>query len=274
MTPVEDPTDTDALQRAVAATYNPQNYRSSWAPIRQYAATLNAMGIHPEKGSSAISTIVDLPRERIRSWVDDNGKPQQVHALNRLGEREWYPATWTDDAMLGLNALTAAVYAGGSINSDQSQLRITVEDSENTVIQAAARCLGVEWAVAATNPVEVRPRADGPLLGRVLAALGAPVGPKTGETPTGLPPYLDAAPPRLRLDFAQVYVTFRAASVPGRRHLQITEDRPEVYRERLAAFLASVTNRDDVRGGSYPIRLYGDARDTLSEPASITTRQE
>ncbi|SDD59890.1 protein of unknown function [Natrinema hispanicum] len=77
---------------------------------------------------------------------------------------------------------------------------------------------------------EARPTEDASVLGRVLAVLGAPVGPKT-DTRLSLPDYLEGAPDDVRETFVYSYLENRAIEHDGKATLTVREDRNRDYAE-------------------------------------------
>lgn len=273
MPAVSDPLDKDALKRAFVNTYEAQQYVDPWEAIKQYETVLDAKGKHPEKGSAAISSIVDLPRERIRSWVDSDGMPDQYRGLQRLIERDWLPKAWDDETMVGLNGLVAAIIAGGSIRSESYTPRFTVtDDTEQAIVEGAGRLLDIRFDEVASNPLELRASNDNTVLGRLLAALGAPVGDKNPDNPDSLPAYLSGAPLPVRRDFARVYVQFRATE-SHRDGIQLNEQRSEKFYQSVVELLESVADSKGIHGNTYPIRISGSAEsDLLRQPPFAETR--
>jgi hypothetical protein len=118
--------------------------------------------------------------------------------------------------------------------------------------------------------LKLRPATDGSALGRLLVALGAPRGDKSGDTVTRIPPYLDDAPLWLQRDFARVYVGFRGTATPTGGGQQVSEIRETGERRALGAlFKRASGNPDGVRTTSWPIRLYGAAKTELTAPPSF-----
>lgn len=264
---LSNPLDQQALKRAFAATY--EGYRlDPWEAIQQYEEVQEISAKHPEKGSTALSSLVDPPRSRIRAWVDDDGMPDPYRGLQTVIDRGWLPDAWGDDTMTGLAAWVAFVYAGGSIQPETFRVRVTVtDDEERALVGGAARLLDIGLVEAATDPIELQPRADVSAFGRLLVALGAPVGDKNPESVGGLPAWLKAAPLPLRRDFARVYVQFRSHDRPDRDGVQVTEERNNAFRRQFVALLEDVTGRpDEIGGDRYPIYLVGDAKADLLRP--------
>jgi hypothetical protein len=269
---VADPLDADALKRAFVETYESQQYADPWDAIEQYETVLDAVGKHPERKSAAISSIVDLPRERIRPWVDGDGMPDQYRGLQTLQDRGWLPEDWDDDTMGGLNALVAAIFAGGSIRSDSYSVRFTVSDAdERAIVEGAGRLLDVRLDEVASDPIELRPVGDNAVLGRLLAALGAPIGDKNPESVESLPAYLGSAPLPLRRDFARIYVQFRATETPREGMIQLQEQRSEAFYETLVGLLRDVTIPSDIGGSTFPSRITGEAQFDLQRLPTFAT---
>ncbi len=72
---------------------------------------------HPSKGSYAISNALELPRGRVRGWIDD-GKPDAARGIEVARDYGWLDATMQDQTFLALNTLVANVFSGGSIATD------------------------------------------------------------------------------------------------------------------------------------------------------------
>ncbi|MFD1562770.1 hypothetical protein ACFR99_04300 [Haloarchaeobius amylolyticus] len=75
---------------------------------------------HPEKGSSAIALRLELPRGRIRSWLDGSA-PDAVQAIGTAREYGWIDADYGDPEFRALNALVANVFSVGSIEQTYYQ---------------------------------------------------------------------------------------------------------------------------------------------------------
>lgn len=93
---------------------------------------------------------------------------------------------------------------------------------------------------------EVRPTDDASVLGRVLAVLGAPVGPKA-EQRLSVPAYLENAPAETRERFVREYLENRATTHP--HIVRFREERNDSYLRELGALI------EDVSGG--PVTVSG-----------------
>lgn len=178
---VADPTDAGALREAFIATYGTASEAlespelvAQYERVREYAAD------HPDKGSAAVATALELPRWRIRSWVDGDGRPDAVRGLERLQARGWINFDWDTPRCQALAALVAWVVAGGSIEQRSWAPAISVAPGTLGDLQRIGDILGIDWRDRGTGHVreatEWVPDADGSVLGRLLAVVGAPVG--------------------------------------------------------------------------------------------------
>lgn len=233
--------------RKFVETYSPDTDIEPWELLQQYyratktSAELRG-GNGGRAGSQRVATRLGLPRERLRTWIDDGGKPDPQHGLERAYERGWVDIETGSSTMEGMNRLVAQVFSGGSILADTFRPYFAV-DSDDAFDRVAAACelVGIDYQVLHPDTMgratEIRPAEDGAILGRVLAALGAPVGEKAHIDDLSLPDYLDAAGQHLRLDFARTYVLNRGVVHDDKATLTIAEERPRTYRDEVAAFL-------------------------------------
>jgi hypothetical protein len=111
---VSDPTDAAAVRDAFIDTYA----TSSTADSRTLVAQYEQVTEHPDQGSSAVASALDLPRSRIRSWVDGDGRPDAVRGLDRLTARGWLHLDWDGPTLHALASLCAWTVAGGAITAD------------------------------------------------------------------------------------------------------------------------------------------------------------
>lgn len=100
-------------ERDLARTYDGGAYSDPWTAVLDYQAVLRYSSTHPNKGSSAISSALDLPRGRVRGWVDADGKPDAMRGIETAREYGWLDATYRDDVFQALNTLVANVFSGG-----------------------------------------------------------------------------------------------------------------------------------------------------------------
>lgn len=232
-------------ERALARTYNTRSYADPYDAVEDYRRVQRYKSKHPSKGSSAIASALELPRGRIRPWLDDS-KPDPVHAIETARDYGWLAPDYDDPAFTALNTLVANVFSGGSIAAQnyQPSFALNHRGTESHVVDAL-ELAGVPFEIVARDgrADEARPTTDGTVLGRVLAVLGAPVGPKTDQHLT-LPPYLEHAPRAVRETFAYAYLENRAIEHAGKDTLHIQEQRNRDYLAALADLLADVADGD------------------------------
>ena len=230
---------------AIAETYNTPGYADPMDAVADYRRYQREWA-SSELGSAAISTRMELPRGRVRSW-EDGSKPDVVNGIETAREKQWLEQPVDSDSFAALNRLVAGVFSGGSISVDTFEPSFSapdaaVEDQLRDDLDAIGA--GVRVAMSNSGNVEeLRPRSDSSVLGRVLVALGAPQGEKA-ETVDGLPAYLGSAPDELRKSFVRVYVANRAVDRRDRSFHQIQERRGDRYKSELADLIEQVTNVD------------------------------
>lgn len=256
-----DVTDRQAVATALARTYGGD--RDGWERVEEYQRVLEFTGEHPNKGSAAVASAVELPRGRIRPWIDDDARPDPVRGVQIAEEHGWLDLEWTEPPFTGLNVLVAWIFSGGSIEAEWFVPLFALDDSgADERLERAFQAIGLEYELlredATNRATEARPTEAASVLGRLLHALGAPVGAKNRDTALTLPDYLEDSPYPVRLPFGRTYVQNRQTARPDRPNtpVQIAEERSPAYRRQLVAFLRGVVGIDLViRGKSSNIRL-------------------
>lgn len=239
--------DTPTLidERALARTYDPPSYTDPWVSVEDYRRVMAYASRNSSKGSGAVASAMDLPRGRIRPWLD-GGEPDAVRAIDAAREHGWVNVAYDDAAFTALNTLVANVFSGGSIAERNYSPSFALNHrGEDSHVIDALELAGVEYQFVADRDGrgdESRPTTDGTVLGRVLAVLGAPVGPKAEQDLT-LPTYLKDAPTSVREQFVFAYLENRAVEHEGKATLKVREERNRDYLEGLANLI------DDVAGG-------------------------
>ncbi|PCR88678.1 hypothetical protein [Natrinema ejinorense] len=237
-------------ERALARTYNHPSYSDPADAVDDYRRVLAYASRHPSQGSSAIASALDLPRGRIRPWLD-GGAPDAVNAIDTAREHGWLQAEFDDPEFTGLNTLVANVFSGGSIADEYYRPSFVLNHrGEDSHVIDALELARVDYEVIDDRDGrgdEARPTEDSTVLGRVLAVLGAPVGAKSNQR-LSLPSYLEEAPDDVREQFAYAYLENRAIEHEGKATLTVREDRNRTYLEDLAALI------DDVAGGGVEFR--------------------
>lgn len=272
--PLADPTNTDTAKRTLVSTYNSQSYADPWDAVEDYERVQEAAAKYPEKGSQALSTVVELPRSRIRTWVDDGGMPDPYRALQTALDRGWLVESWDSDEARALNVLAAWVLASGSVDERWVPSFVVDDEIEREMLKAIGHTLDIQFdflrSSSATRPSELRPVRDASVLGRVLYTWTGVRGDKSPRE-TVFPVYLDSVPQSIAADFARIYVqlrhTDRTDELSQRNpFLQIQADRTDSFRRALASLLRRVVSDPSaIRATSWPVRIY--------EPALSGLRQ-
>ncbi|MDS0280002.1 hypothetical protein NDI85_19645 [Halomicroarcula sp. S1AR25-4] len=266
-----DPTDREALIREFADTYDSASELSSWELVEQYQRVQEYAADHPRKGSAAVASALDLPRSRIRAWVDSDGRPDVVRGIHTADANDWFDLEWESTFGRHLTVLVAWVFSGGSIN-DAYRPAFAVTPRTQGFVEVALETMGTGSTVyrndAENRATELVPAADASVLGRLLVALGAPLGPKTRERALSLPSFLTVAPEPIRLVFARTYVVNRATARDERptTPLQLAEERHPAYRAEVRALFESLVDGGAVRGDAESYRLTESAANRLHKP--------
>ncbi|MCU4741161.1 hypothetical protein [Natronoglomus mannanivorans] len=232
-------------ERELARTFDGGSYVDAWEAVEQYRKAMKYASRKNVK-SGATASALDLPRSRLRTWIDDGGKPDSVRAIEIAHSYEWIECTYDDRAFTALNALVANIFSGGSIAQENYRPLFAVNKrGEDSHIFDALELANVEYDVDREHEreraTEVRLSTDGAVLGRVLSVLGAPVGPKAHQR-LELPAYLENAPDDVKSLFVACYLENRAVEYEGKRTLRVMEDRNRSYLEDLAALIEEVAD--------------------------------
>jgi len=230
-------------ERALANTYASHSHATAYERVLLYRKAQRAKTRHPNKGSHAIASKLDVNRNAIREWVDGDSVPDPVRAIQAADRRGWLAIDYDSPAFPVLNRLIAWVFSGGSIDVDRHvPVFVLNGSSDGDSLRDDLDALGVGHATERDDDAspEVRPAEDAAVLGRVLSVLGAPVGSKS-DANLALPGYLDAAPEQIRRDFAAVYLSNRGQRHPDKATMTLRETRSSAYLQDLAALLRDVS---------------------------------
>jgi len=228
---------------------------------------LEYSGANPNKGSSAVANALDLPRGRIRPWLD-GAKPDPVRAIQVADRHDWLRLDFHDQQFQALNRLVAWVYSGGSIAEESWVPQFSLDGAaDREQLTTHFGVLGIDWTTVhddeSSRATELRPTEHASVLGRVLSVLGAPVSGKGATTDLSLPEYLDAAPTEIRQSFADVYLQNRAVEHDDKRTLTINEERSAAFRRELAALLRDLSGESVTAAEKY-VTISADARTALA----------
>ncbi|SEH14666.1 hypothetical protein SAMN04487967_1711 [Natronorubrum sediminis] len=229
-------------ERALARTYSSPSYSDAYETVEEYRRVMSYASRYPNKGSSAVASNFDLPRGRVRPWIEHTSIPDPVRAIDTAREYGWLEADLGSPTFGALSTLVANVFSGGSIaESNYTPTFALNHRGEDSHVIDALDLAGIEYDVLERDgrADEARPTSDGRVLGRVLSVLGAPVGSKADQHLT-LPSYLDSAPRDVREQFALSYLENRAVEHEQKDTLTIREARNRQYLTDLSNLLDSV----------------------------------
>ena len=249
--------------KSLARTYSVPHRSDSWEAVEDYQRYLEVAAQNPDSGSGALSTKLEMPRGRIRSW-DNGSKPDPVRAVEVAEERDWFGGPTTDE-FAALNQLVAWIFSGGSITTDTFAPHFAVDDATESRVTDALDTLGLDWrrerADESDRATEIVPTDHASVLGRALVVLGAPQGEKSEQSKFSLPEYLDDAPDEIRAEFVDVYVRNRYTD-HDRQVMGFREDRSEAYLRKLASLIEDVAG-ESVTVSEKNIYLSAAAADAL-----------
>ncbi|MFC6951937.1 hypothetical protein [Halorubellus litoreus] len=268
---------------ALASTYPRNGELEAWARVQEYRRVQSYCADHPEKGSHAVATALELPRSRIRPWVDGDAKPDPVRAIDTARDLGWLDVDVDTDLGHAWTRLVAWIYSGGSLAADSYQPRFYARINENRgfvksemdVLATALDAVGLNYRVIErtekapeamfgderVNEIVVDEHVT--LFGRCLAAAGAHTGRKTTEAPAHLPEWLFDATPETRAVWCRAVVLNRGTMREYEPVLAIKEERAESYHDDVERLFTELTHPDLVSRSGHNLYLDSRALDVL-----------
>lgn len=230
--------DADGLAR----TYSHPSYDDSASAVADYDRVMAYHDEHPDEGSYIVANELDLPRSRVRKWLD-GGRPDPVRAVDVAREHGWLDPVSGGETEHALATLLAGVLAAGTIAEGTFTPSWTA--SRDAVVERVTEALdrlGTGWhrREHTDGGVEVVPDNDAAVLGRALVAAGAPQGAKSGKRPAHLPAAIFERPCSTQAVFVEVYLLGRATTYDDKDALSIRTARPQSFREDVAELVAQV----------------------------------
>lgn len=247
-----------------------RTYSSDPNPVQtlgQFRKAHELRSNHPDWPRAKIARDVGRPPSAVRRWLVDGSKPRVVQAIDNAKERNWLPLYADDRVFPAFNHLVAWIFAGGSISADVFRPTFSIDHRlHRPLLSQAFATLGLDCNTVRHEEktetldisLEARPE-PGPLLGRVLHALGAPVGVKAKQD-LSLPDYLHSISPSQRRAFARVYAINRGSIAnPSGAGFAIVTRRQTAFFQELQDFFRDVTGES--------VSIYRSSRLYLSEAA-------
>ena len=243
-----EPTETE---QRLARTYNHPSYEDPYDAVSDYRRVQRAAANHPDKGSAALSTIVELPRSRIRGWVDEetDSMPDAARAISVAQNKSWLDPT--GDTAVALASLVGHLLGGGSITKRNYVPSISegrrVSTSE---ITRAFRQVGVQSELrhedSDNRATEVVPTEYGSILGRTLTAWGCPVGGRSEIQ--SLPELIDVVDDSGLEAFLKAYTLHRAVNYVEKATTRLQGEQPEGFHAAVAELIEQVTGETATYG--------------------------
>ncbi|TYL37239.1 hypothetical protein CV102_18160 [Natronococcus pandeyae] len=228
--------------RNLARTYSSQAYEDPWEIVEDYQRVLEYTGRQPNAGSQRVASKLNLPRSRIRPWMDGS-IPHPVRAIQTAETRDWLPLTEDTDAFDPLNRLVAWGCSQGTLKNEIfAPYFIVHSDEDRERITGLLEQLDLEPVEERTEDknrsAEVRVSDNGAILGRVLYTLDVPLDDEALNT---LPSYLDSVSEPSKRVFARTYLENRGQYWEfNSRWILEHSNRTGSYRRSLASFYADL----------------------------------
>jgi hypothetical protein len=262
------------IKQRFARTYDHPSYDDPYNAIRDYERAKRKAAANPNKGSSALSSILELPRGRIRSWVDGDGMPDCYRGLQTAQSNGWITDSWNEETARGLNCLAAWIVSSGGINDNFVPAFVAGFSDEYETLSDYAHSAGIRLQRTRESdedrPPEWIPRSDASVLGRVLYTWIGIKGNKSRDR-VEFPAYLREAPEFIVQDFLRVYVQQRGVYRDDRGgSIQLSANRTDSFRRSLKSRLQDTVDAEsDIRGEAWPLRICGTAMETLGQYPNI-----
>lgn len=213
-------------EAALARTFSPPSYTDPYEGVGDYRRVQRWASHHPESGSSAAASALNLPRSRIRPWMN-GAKPDAVRAIETAEGLGWLGTNPTSAVGRAFTVLSSALLSGGSLVHDTYTPRVTIDGPRVTrrvvnaldTLECGSRRAHTDSGSRAT---EIVPADNASLFGRALTALGHPRGAKSNLN-VSLPPFLTDLPLSMRADWVELYLLNRASEFAEKDTLTIVE---------------------------------------------------
>ncbi|QCC57290.1 hypothetical protein [Natrinema thermotolerans] len=227
----------------LARTYSGRAYEDPWDLAEDYQRVLEYTGRNPNASAGRVAAALDLPRSRVRPWLDDGAIPHPVRGIQTAESRGWLPLTESSEAFGPINRLVAWVCSRGTIKPETYGPYVRIDsDDDRERFESLVGQLGLETQEHRTDDThrstELTIRDDGAVLGRLLTCLDAPT---DDDTRAVAPQYLTAVSETAQREFARVYLANRAVYWEFTdRWLIDHQNRSDRYRRSLATLFQTL----------------------------------
>lgn len=236
--------DSILTPKMLARTYKPPAYADPWECVEDYREVIQTASKHPNLGSTALANRLELPRGRIRPWIDGT-KPDCVRGIETADELGWF--TDCPDIREAFAICLVTCFACGSV--DSHWIPAWAPDYVATVnaLATATDTLSITTQTRhdgeSERPMELVPTENGTLLGRALVALGAVQGDKNKTSAHTWPAWLHNLSQETRRTAVTVYVAERATHFDEKDTITLQlDERSQAYRDGVAAWIRAVVN--------------------------------
>lgn len=224
---------------------------SVWGEIEGHRRGVELAATHPDVDPTSIASMLPVCED---GAAGGNGsEPAAVlREIQQAARRGWIDCPSESSVFQGCNKLVAWVFSAGYITVGYTPYFAVRHGTDYERLDCAFARLRCGYELVNEGLVRrVRPDATPTALGRLLATLGAPVGPPTGRTT--LPDYLADCPPSLRRAFVYTYLNNRALYPEGA--VPVCERASPQFRRELTALLARTTREAAADGATVTFEI-------------------
>ncbi|WP_153952748.1 hypothetical protein [Halosegnis longus] len=265
-------------ERRLANTYADRGGQTGWERVEDYREIRRYCAEHPNDGSQAVATAMDMKRGRIRGWVDATSRPEPAHAIEVADQHGWLDCELSDRIGAAWTIAHAWVCAGGSLSGPSFTARFALgDDDPAAALREALNVLGMATTEHgdpdAGRGRELQPAANGSVFGRFLyGILDAPLGAKA-DGDRRVPTWVQDAPPAVALRWLQTLVSVRGTPVDTEQHAYAVrlqaERRGDAWWQGLATQMRRVCPADSVTLGEQSLLLRPEAAAVLDQPPTL-----
>lgn len=245
---------TQCVEKRLIRTYNHPSYADPCDAVDDYRRVQRAAANNPNKGSQALSAIVELPRSRIRGWVDDDAPsmPDAARAVNVAENNGWLDPTGA--TMLALAALAGHLLGGGTITKQNyvptvSEGRRVAPETVSPVFHHLGVTMTKRHTKSDSRATEILPAEYASILGRTMVAWGCPHGGRSEVV--SLPDLLDQVGTPGERAFLEAYILHRGVNYSGKATSRLQGKQPQSFHQAIAELIKSVSGEQakaDKRG--------------------------